>query len=265
MKKGLRFICTCLCLGSMLLGTCHLSLPVFASEAAEGSEASQVLEVKTNLDNGRFYVEIPVEEGDMGWLAEDTGKEAPFVKLREQSTENGVFTARYDPVVDGMVTVAVKHYYHASACDHAITFDLKVRDGAVQEVVGGSEAKNSPDEELDPYLCGQWVEEETQFTDLTITKNEQEGWDLVLVSPMSHGAYVFKTTVYQDCEKGLVYDKGKYWDLPEDGNIEAELGEARAFGTSGSFALSEDEGGIKLSWEDSERPEEILVYGKVEE
>ena len=151
MKKVLRFLCIGLSLGSLMIGTFSTCFPVFASE--EGS--SEVLEVKTSFENGKFYVEIPVEGDDMGWLAEDTPKEAPFVKLREQGTKDGVFTARYDPVVDGMVTVAVKHYYTACACDHLMTFDLKVRDGAVQEVVGGSEAKNIPDEDLDPYLCGE--------------------------------------------------------------------------------------------------------------
>ena len=86
-----------------------------------------------------------------------------------------------------------------------------------------------------------------------------------MVSPQDQGAYVFKTTVYQDCEKGLVYDKGKYWDLPEDGNIEVDLGEAKAYGTTGSFFLAEEEGKILLSWEDSERPEEVLRYSQAGE
>ena len=229
-----------------------------------GSEAEEGLKIETRFEKDSFIIEIPVEEGDLGWAADDSQAIAPFVKLGEQGVTGDTFVARYDAVVDGMVTVAVRHYYTGFACDHALTFDLKVRDGAVQEVVGGSEAQNVPEEELDPYLSGEWREEGTQFTELSITKGQERGWDVVLVSPLTQEGLVFKTTIYQDCEKGFVYDKGKFWDLPTDWDGTSSLGEAKTAGTTGCFALEEAEEGLRLTWEDDERSE-AMVFEKMEE
>ena len=78
------------------------------------------------------------------------------------------------------------------------------------------------------------------------------------VSPLTHGAYIFKTTVYYDCEAlGFVYDKGKFWDAPTDGD--AELGEARTAGTVGSFAIGfegDTPESATLTWHDDELGED---------
>ena len=107
----------------------------------------------------------------------------------------------------------------------------------VTECTGGSATMSPAEEENDPWICGEWAERDTQFTTLKVEKNPERGWDVEAVSPLTHGAYIFKTTVYYDCEVlGFVYDKGKFWDAPTDGD--AELGEARTAGTIGSFAPS---------------------------
>lgn len=60
-----------------------------------------------------------------------------IVKLYSAELVEDTFVVRYDPVGDGDVTVAVRHYT-GIACDELYTFDLHVEGGAVTEEVSGS-------------------------------------------------------------------------------------------------------------------------------
>ena len=108
---------------------------------------------------------------------------------------------------------------------------------------------------------GEWLEQETQFTSLSVEKNPARGWDVEAVSPLTHGAYIFKTTIYYDCERdSFVYDKGKFWEVPiTESDEEAELGEAKIAGATGSFALGGDSAdNITLTWHNDENGEDII-------
>jgi len=136
----------------------------------------------------------------------------------------------------------------------------------VTECTGGSATMSPVEEENDPWICGEWAERDTQFTTLKDEKNQERGWDVEAVSPLTHGAYIFKTTVYYDCEVlGFVYDKGKFWDATTDGD--AELGEARTAGTVGSFAIGfegdtpED---ATLTWHDDALGEDVVFERIIE-
>ena len=245
MKKLLATILT------LTLLACGLA--AFAEEAP-----AQVNEkFNTLIEDGEFIIQVDAGE-DLAWLADDMEQGPAVVQLACADNLEGTFVARYSPVGDGDMTVGVRHYA-GIACDEVMTWDLHVENGAVQEVIGGSYAVSPADEEIDASLLGEWLEADTQATALTIEKNPERGWDIEIVSPVSHGAYVFKTSVLYDCElNALLYDKGKFWDI--DGNYEegAELGEAAMAGTTGELALLGDEQSPVLGWHDDERQVDIL-------
>ena len=227
------------------------------------AEEAEALEINSLIEDGEFVIQVDAK-GDLGWIADDMAQDPSVVKLACADTLEDTFVARYTPVGDGDVTVGVRHFT-GIACDQAITWDLHVENGAVQDVTGGSNTASPEDAFYDPCLIGAWLQQEVQFTTLSIEKNPARGWDVEIISPMSHSAYVFKTTVQYDCElDGFVYDKGKYWDI--DGNFDgtAALGEARTAGTTGIFTFEGDEAHPALSWYNSEHPDETLLFERAD-
>ena len=223
---------------------------------AENDEATDS-KFNTLIEDGEFIIQVD-SHGDLAWIADDMAQDPSIVELAFTDTLEDTFVARYAPVGDGDVTVGVRHYM-GIACDEMMTWDLHVADGAVQEVTGSSHSTSVYDEYMDDALVGEWLEQDTQFTSLSIEKNPELGWDIVITSPVSHGAYVFKTSVLYDCDMNcLVYGKGKFWDI--DGNyVEgAELGEAREAGTIGAFSFAGDEEHPVLEWHDDTTQESIV-------
>lgn len=218
-------------------------------------------DVSNEIVDGSYVIHIADPTGDLGWLADDMSQDDSVVKLSKAELEGDQYVVQYDPTGDGEVTVAVRHYT-GIACDQVMTFDLSVKDQAVVEVLGGSNVTSPDPADQDPYLIGDWMDE-NQFTQMTIEKNPAGyAWDVEIVSPMTHGAYIFKTTIYYDCElDSFVYDKGKYWEVPiTDSDEEADLGEATLAGTTGSFTFAGDEANPQLNWYDDSRPEETIVF-----
>ncbi len=232
----------------------------FAAAMAENEETDQAV-IRGGIENGSYVIRIPVEENDQGWFAESTDFN-PVVKLAKAEIADGDFVVQYDPVADGVTTVCVRHYYCAVACDEAHTWDLKVENGAVVECVGGSYTANPGDDGLDEALCGEWLEKDTQFSRMTIEKNEGRGWDVEIVSPLTHGAFVFKATVYYDCwESAFLYDKGKFFDVPITDEADAELGEAVIAGSAGCFEMDQaDDEPLILRWINGESPDEPIDF-----
>ena len=223
------------------------------------AEADGGTKINCLIEDGSYIIQIDDPEGDLGWVADDMAQDDTVVKLYDADLIEDTFVVRYDPVADGAVTVAVRHYT-GIACDEMITWDLVVEDGAVKEAVSGTH-RGAPDEsELDPFTSGEWLEQDTQFTSLSIEKNPERGWDVEAVSPATHGAYVFKTTIYYDCDvEAFVYDKGKFWDVPITDSDEAELGEAKIAGSTGSFTFGGDAiETATLSWHDDGRTEDVV-------
>ena len=59
---------------------------------------------------------------------------------------------------------------------------------------------------------------------LDVTKRIENGWDVEITSPVSHGAWVIRATVYYDCDyDAFVYADGVKYDLiPGDETMERE-------------------------------------------
>lgn len=240
-----------------------LALSLLACGVSALTEESSV---NCLIEEGSFIIQIDDPEGDLGWVADDMAQDDSVVKLYDADLIEDTFVVRYDPVGDGDVTVGVRHFT-GIACDEAHTFDLHVENGAVTESTGGSYTASPDEAEQDPFLSGEWLERETQFTQMTVEKNQARGWDVEVVSPMTHGAYIFKATVYYDCELDtFVYDKGKFWDVPITDSEEApELGEAKLAGCTGSFTLGGDSvEGATLTWYSDVAPEESVVFERAD-
>ena len=215
------------------------------------------------IEEGSYIIQIDDPDGDMGWVADDMAQDDSIVKLYDADLIEDTFVVRYDPVADGDVTVGVRHYT-GIACDELHTFDLHVENGAVTESTGGSYTASPDPTEQDPILIGEWLEKDTQFTQMTIEKNPSgAAWDVEITSPLTHGAYIFKTTIYYDCELDtFVYDKGKFWDVPVTDDENAELGVAKIAGSTGSFTFGGTEEAPTLTWYSDVNPEERVVFEK---
>ena len=224
--------------------------------------------IRGGIENGSYVVKVPVTGVPGRWEAFAPEGENAAVRLASADLSDGCFTARFDPIADGAGTVWLKHYT-GIACDQAHSFDLLVENGQVKENTAGSYTASPLDEELDPWLKGQWLEDETQFPRMEITRDPYQGWNVEIVSPMTHGAYVFRANAAYDCDKNcLVYRDGTFWSLS------AETGEADqvlADNTQGRFALLEDEAAgteadaahpLKLKWESGQdiAPETTFIH-----
>lgn len=218
------------------------------------------------IEDGSYILRIPVHENETGeWAADDMRQADSVVKLNYAKNDNGAFEVRYDPAGDGEVTVAIRHR-NGIACDQMHTFDLLVKDGKIQEVIGGSYTASPSEAELADYYAGEWREKETQFTQMTVASNEEGGLTAEIISPVTHGAYLFRLTLHYDCElDAFVYDDGVVYDLPITDSEEAELGEPVNENLNGWFLVSADENEtLLLSWYSSLRPEEPgIVFFKL--
>ena len=234
-------------------------LAVALAGAAAAEEADAIV---GGIEDGCYIVRIPVEANDAGWYADETAEETDAVKLAGAELQDGCFVVRYEPLRDGQTEVTVRHFYNAVACDQAHTWYLTVQNGAIQEVNGGSYTAIPEEEEVDPYLSGTWLEKDTQFTQMIISRNEGRGWDVEITSPLTHGAYQFVATVYQDCfQDAFLYDKGKLFELAADGTH----GEPAVVGATGSLQFQMSNDGLVLVWVRDENPDEVIVFERAEE
>lgn len=115
-------------------------------------------------------------------------------------------------------------------------------------------------------FLGKWAEYETQFAQMTVEKNPVKGWDVEIVSPLTHGAFIFKTTIqYDENQRCYTYNKGKFWDVPVTEEENPELGEAKIAGTIGTFTLTGDGQIMILTWVDDSQPERKVLFERVDD
>ena len=191
---------------------------------SDGGNAGNLSDgIRGAIEDGAYVLTVEVS-GEGEWVADEMAQDDTVVKLAASGTEEDVFTARYEPAGDGAVTVSLQHYSVHGVCDEMHTFDLLVEGGKVKEVTGGSYTAAPDDSELEPYFSGSWLEQDTQFTALEAVRNLKGGWDIEIMSPVSHGAWVIRATAYYDCDYGaLVYADGVKYDLiPGDELLEKE-------------------------------------------
>ena len=178
-----------------------------------------------NIEDGCYVLTVSVDPEDTGeWRADEMAQDQSVVKLAASGTENGVFTARYEPTGDGDVSVNLRHFTGEEICDEMHSFDLRVEGGKVTETIGGSYTASPAEEDLDPFFSGEWTEKESQFTTLSAAKNADGGWNVEIASPISHGAWLIRATAYYDCDyDAFVYNNGVKYDLiPGDEVTEKE-------------------------------------------
>ena len=214
----------------MLCAVCCAAAEEDVHEQVEEAQA----QVKGDIrEDGCYVITIAVDPEDKGtWAADPMAQDESVVKLASSGTENGVFTAVYQPTGDGEVTVSLNHYDAHGACVEIQGFDLSVKDGKVAEVTGGHYFATPEEEDVDAYFSGEWLEKETQFTRLSVVKNPEGGWNVELTSPVSHGAWVIRATAYNDCSyNAFVYADGAKYDLTAEGTVSEQPAETGLWGT----------------------------------
>ena len=200
------------------------------------------------IEDGCYLLLVETEDEDTGWSVLDPDEEDPVIKVTEAVYREDGFYVRCEAGKDGTGTLTLVHDNDDMITDQVCTFDLVVRDGAIEECVGGSSVSSPEDEELEEVLCGEWTEAETQFTRMTITRNPDSGFDVRIVSPVSHEAYVFTATVGYDCYmEALVYHNGAFYPAPIENTD--ELGDPEIVNETGMIHFAADsEENLSLVW-----------------
>ena len=225
---------------------CVIALAMILSAAAVTGEETGTAQVVGNIEDGAYVLTVRTDPDDTGeWRADEMAQDDTVVRLAFSGTEEGVFTARYEPTGDGQVSVCLRHY-SGFVCDRMHGFDLLVKDGKVQEAVGGFYTASPAEEDQDPYFSGKWLEEDSQFTALLVTKNAAGGWDVEISSPLSHGGYVIRARAYFDCDyDAFVYADGVKYDLIPGTETQERESETGLWGTLRFAGTAED---LQLVW-----------------
>ena len=225
---------------------------------AENAETENTL--NTLIEEGSFIIQIPVAEGDEGWVADDMSQDDSIVRLYDADILEDTFVARYDAVSDGDVTVGVRHM-NGIACDQAFTWDLRVADGAVQEVIGGSHTMSPDEAEQDALIAGEWQINDNIMAGMTIAKNEGQGWALEIRTAYP-GVYVFQADMAFDCEQDqFVYAGGTVYKSEITNSPNVVLGDVITTDASGALKPVEMENGeLRLEWYNALSPEETALF-----
>ena len=217
-----------------------------AETAAENAAAPKIA---GRIEDGAYVLTVPVGPEETGeWRVDEMAQDDSVVALASVGMEGGVFTACYKPTGDGEVTVHLRHYTEHRVCDQVHSFDLLVKDGKVQEVTGGAFTASPAEEDLNPYFSGEWLEQETQFTTLDVTKAISGGWQVEISSPVSHGAWLIRGTAFYDCDyDAFIYADGAKYDLTPEGTVSET---PAATDLWGSLKLGgADEAHLTLTWD----------------
>ena len=217
---------------------------VFAESEAGTAPASKVT---GNIENGNYILTVQVDPDEKGdWTADEMAQDNSVVDLVVANYVDGAFVAQYAPTGDGEVTVHIRHYTENRVCNEVFGFDLLVKDGAIQEVTGGSYTASPAEEEQNPYFSGEWLEKDTQFTVINVTPEISGGWNVEITSPISHGAWVIRGTAYYDCDyDAFIYTEGTKYDLPTDDKAQETQ---TATGLWGSLKFAGTEDNLQLVW-----------------
>ena len=225
-------------------------------ESSSGAVEGQRSAIQGSFQDGCYVLTVP-QNGAGEWRADEMAQDPSVVKLAEASEADGVYTARYEPAGDGEATISLRHFSVFGVCDELHTFDLLVSGGQITEVTGGSYTASPDEAELDPSFSGEWLEKDTQFTALNVSKNEEGGWNVAISSPMTHGAWIIRATAYYDCEENaFVYANGVKNDLIP----ETESGDTEAAGNLwGTLRFAVEDENLLLEWYGMEASDNQIV------
>ncbi len=237
-------------------------LALILTAAAVVGEGAEDARITGKFEDGAYVLTVKTDPDDAGeWRADEMAQDDTVVKLAYSGLENGVFTARYEPAGDGEICLNLRHFNAHDCCDMLHSFVLLVKDGKAQEVTGGSWTVSPDEGELDPLFSGEWQEKDTQFTVLDVMKKAGDGWDVEIISPMSHGAWVIRASAYYDCDyDGFIYTDGVKYDLVPEGTPK-ETGT----GLSGILRFTGTGEDALLTWCDWESGSEETVFERAPE
>lgn len=231
-------------------------IPYYAIWSAEdeagfisSGETAAPQKITGAIENGSYVLTVRLDAEEAGeWQADEMAQDASVVKLAESHTADGCFIARYEPTGDGEVSVHLRRIHH-QVCAELHSFDLRVKDGMVQEVTGGSYTAAPNEAEQDPWLSGEWLEKDTQFITLSAAHRDEGGWNVEFTSPLTHGAWVLRATAYYDCEEdAFVYADGVRYDLLPSGEMKETESAKDLWGRLTLIDSPED--GLHLDWYD---------------
>lgn len=216
--------------------------------------------INTLLVEGSFVIQVDVSDGDDGWVADDMAQDPTVVALYDADIIEDTYVARYDAVADGEVTVGLRHM-DGDVCDEAYTYDLLVKDGAVQEVTGGSYTASPDEAEQDPYISGEWQVNDAIMAGLTITKNAGVGWALQIATAYPD-VHVLKANIRYDCELDtFVYYDGVVYESEITNSPEVVVGDVVKTDVYGTLTIAQgSEGDLELTWYNSLSPEETATF-----
>ena len=182
---------------------------------AASAEEAQIPRMTCSTEDGQLIIRIIRKADDPGtWEADEPEGDDIVVTLLSSDITDSLATFVYAPVKDGWQVVEVWHIVEP-VCDEFYRITVEVEDGAIIGAEDGEHIISPEDALLDPFLIGEWLEVGDQFHTLTVTDNDTSGWDLTVISPLTHGAYKFVGTVLFDCdEDALVYTNGTVYNLP---------------------------------------------------
>lgn len=216
--------------------------------------------VNALIEQGSFIVQIDVEAGDEGWVADDMTQDDTVLKLYDADVIEDTFVARYDPVGDGDICVTVRHMDNG-VCDRAYSWDVSVVDGAARDIVAHPEIVAPDEAALTPMIAGEWQINDNIMAGMTIAKKDGEGWALQIATAYP-GVYVFQADLFYDCElDAFVYTGGKVYRSEITNTPGVVLGEQMTDDASGSLkVVIADDGAILLNWHNGLSPDEDALF-----
>ena len=226
----------------IILFTLALCASAFAAAETAGEP-----DIVGNIEDGSYTLLVHTKPGDDGWCVDGTEELEAMLSIAEAMYTDEGFFVRLAPVSDGTATVRLVHQDEDFVCDRVYTFDLLIKDGAVRESIGGSYTASPAEEEQDPCLSGEWAEKDSQITRMTVAQNADKGWNVEIVSPVTHEAYIFKADIRYDCGRdAFVYSDGEQFNAPVETDA---LGDPVYGGERGLFRFVQGEdGALSLVW-----------------
>lgn len=240
--------------------TALLALNLIVSCAmAETAPMSQIAG-EVDAESGFYLVRIHTTREDASNWAALIEEDAAVALDGAEENDEGL-TIRIAPVEDGEAVVGLAHMKDGVCVElHELT--LPVKDGKIQEPTGGSYTASPSDEELAAVLEGEWIEAETQFTAMDIARAENGGFDVTIVSPVTHGAYVIKAVARYDCQSdALVYSEGQVYEAPITEAETSDVGplvSEDAMGTLAFEGTSEED--LRIVWTNAQDPVNSVIF-----
>ncbi len=230
--------------------------------AAEDTAATseQTWEASGNLEDGIYTISIKatgIEKEGWHWenYTGDKGDATLFEVLTDTTQEEGyAYVGSFRAIEnEGTDTIRLVHT-DGYVVDEYMDFDIRIEDGKIAEITGGSHALPAKDEELAEVICKTWQDAADNNTFLSLTLNPAGGFDGMISDGSGRDGktaiYTF-TAGYDIISRALKYKDGGFHETAiTTGEEETEAPAAESSGgAEGLIAFdpaSEDEEHLQL-------------------